>query len=107
MSGRRRPCAIIRSSPRKRGPRPNRTGFPLARELSGKTSMPRPNKKPGIAAGLSYPLIAGPSGRLFLGRLVVGGAFLGGLGTAARALGEGGLDLLDRLGLGDLLHRRD
>jgi hypothetical protein len=34
--------------------------------------------------------------------------FLGvGLGTASRTLGKGRLDLLDRLGLGDPLDRRD
>jgi hypothetical protein len=49
---------------------------------------------------------ARPSGRLFLDRLVRH-RFLGGLRTALRALGERALDLLDRLGLGDFLHRRD
>src|SRR5215510_16050433 len=60
-------------------------------------------KKPGIAAGLfdsvQEKTFAGLR-RLVLDRLV----FLGRLGgTTARALGERGLDLLDRLGLGDTL----
>src|SRR6202008_1983672 len=44
------------------------------------------------------------SGGLFLDDRIL----LAGLGgAAARALGEGGFDLLDRLSLGDALHRRD
>ena len=43
-----------------------------------------------------------------LRRLVLDhGLFFGRLRTAARALGEGGFDLLDRFGLGDALDRRD
>src|SRR5215471_11520963 len=66
-------------------------------------------RKPGASAGLSKLAARweeAESGRLLLDHLVVGLA-VGGLRTAARALGEGGLDLLDRLGLGDALHRRN
>src|SRR3954466_7513526 len=65
------------------------------------------NKKPGIAAGLFLFVGCRLSGRLFLGGGFSLGFLAGGLGTTARALGERGLDLLDRLGLGDLLPRRD
>src|SRR5215510_9209707 len=64
-------------------------------------------KKPGIAAGLFDSV----QEKTFaaLRRLVLDRLFLiGGLGrTTARALGERGLDLLDRLGLGDTLDSRD
>src|ERR1700744_916724 len=37
----------------------------------------------------------------------LGAGFSFGLGAAARALGELAFDLLDRFGLGDVLHHRD
>ena len=49
--------------------------------------------------------LGGLSGRLVLDAFL-GAGLIGGLGTTARALGEGAFDLLDRLGLGHLLHRR-
>src|SRR6201995_3322837 len=57
--------------------------------------------------------MAGPSVIVSRTRNGSGGLFLDHsllvrrLAAAARTLGEGGLDLLDRLGLGDALHRRD
>src|SRR5262245_58392355 len=67
-------------------------------------------KKPGVSAGLSKYVGENGNGlrRLFLYHLVV--AFrlaFGRLRTTAGSLGERGLDLLDRFGLGDALHRRD
>src|SRR5580704_18639225 len=61
-------------------------------------------KSPAFLPG--FRMILSPKaslGRLFLDH----GLFVGlGLRTAPRALGQRRLDLLDRLGLGDALHRR-
>src|SRR5262245_40438696 len=59
------------------------------------------SKRPGRETG---PCV--PSWRLSLRRLV-DHLLAFRLGSAARALGERRLDLLDGLGLGDALHRRD
>src|SRR6266516_2226265 len=67
---------------------------------------PQIPKGPVLRPGLRY-FSADKAGlrRLVLDHLF--GGFLGGLGTTARALGEGGFDLLHGLGLGATLHRRD
>src|SRR4030081_3890078 len=63
------------------------------------------NKRPGTMAG---PLYFSARRRRRSGRLFLGDGFLvRRLHAATRALGERRLDLLDRLGLGDALHRRD
>src|SRR5206468_9820652 len=62
-------------------------------------------KGPAQRPGLRYSRYEerSRSGRLFLDD----GFLVGRLDAATRALGERRLDLLDRLGLGDALHRRD
>src|SRR6201999_2315689 len=64
-------------------------------------------KSPAFPPGfcVSRNQLAG-SGRFFLGSFV-GAGLIRRLRTAARTLGERAFDLLDRLGLGDALHRRD
>src|SRR3954470_22206379 len=74
---------------------------------SSALDQPLPHKQKGPVCDRAFLILAWSEALrrfvcdLFLGRLV------GGLGTAARALGERRLDLLDRLGLGAALHRRD
>src|SRR5262249_57420019 len=62
-------------------------------------------KSPAPGFRIAFGVKRCGSGRLVLHHLVLGLAF--GLGTTAWPLGERRLDLLDRLGLGDALHRRD
>src|ERR1700730_16201578 len=73
--------------------------------LGNKSRIHRTERKsPAFLPG--FRMISSPErglGRLFLDH----GLFVGfRLGTAPRALGQRRLDLLDRLGLGDALHRR-
>src|SRR5438105_1389259 len=61
--------------------------------------------KPGVSAGLVVPRAC--AGRHRLHGLLLHDFIVGRLGSAARSLGEGSLDLLDGFGLGDALHRGD
>ena len=64
-------------------------------------------RKPGARPGFrEFRFMRLFSGRLFLDAFF-GTALFGRLRTAARTLGESRFDLLDRLGLGDALNRRD
>src|SRR5215510_9476514 len=91
-------------------PQPFPEPFPLAggglllAPCAGGRRYGNDTKKPGVSAGLSKYVGENGNGlrRLFLYHLVV--AFrlaFGRLRTTAGSLGERGLDLLDRFGLGD------
>jgi hypothetical protein len=78
-------------------------GTPHLRPTRGRPERKSPALLPG--PGIFATEMGGDLCRLLLHHRILVLAFaLGGLGTATRAFGQSGFDLLDRFGLGDALH---